>query len=297
MAEHTFSVEPEYEGCRVETYLRRFKGMSRRTMVALRHRENGLTCNGRPIRTVDSLHAGDRLSLLLTDERPPQKSSFLPIDIVYEDDEYYVCNKSAGMPVHPSLKYYDKTLANAAAAFYAGRGEEMVFRPLNRLDRGTSGLVLAAKHQYAASLLREGVKKEYFAVAEGTLRGSGWISAPLRRRDNSGSKQIVCPDGARAVTHWSSLFCEEGVTQLRIRLETGRMHQIRAHMSFLGAPLVGDAMYGGSTELLCRQALHCGYMCFQNPFSHKWVELAAPLPDDIGAFFVRGGIPLCYPFK
>ena len=88
MAEHTFSVEPEYEGCRVETYLRRFKGMSRRTMVALRHRENGLTCNGRPIRTVDSLHAGDRLSLLLTDERPPQKSSFLPIDIVYEDDEY-----------------------------------------------------------------------------------------------------------------------------------------------------------------------------------------------------------------
>lgn len=296
MAEHTFWVEPEYEGYRVETYLRRIKGMSRRTMVTLRHRENGITCNAKPIRTVDILRAGDRLTLLLTDERPPQAASLLPVDIVYEDEDYFVCNKPAGMPVHPSLKYYENTLANAVSALYAGRGEAMVFRPLNRLDRGTSGLVLAAKHQFAASLLKGGVEKEYFAVAEGALRGSGWISAPLRRRDETGCRQIVHPEGARAVTHWKAISCEGGVTQLRIRLETGRTHQIRAHMSFLGVPLAGDAMYGGSTERLSRQALHCGFMRFRNPLSGAGAALSVPLPGDIASFLEAGGIVPHYPF-
>ena len=185
------------------------------------------------------------------------------------------------MPVHPVKQHQTDTLANRVA-FYAGsKGESYVFRALNRLDRDTSGLVMICKNKFTAFKLKNAVKKTYFALVHGELRGSGTVSAPIGLREDSKMVRRVLEEGAPAITHYTAIYSSKEFSYIKCVLETGKTHQIRCHMAHLGHPLLGDELYGGTREQITRQALHCGEMIFRHPISDEETALTAPLPEDM----------------
>lgn len=214
----------------------------------------------------------------------------MDVPVLYEDDDVLVFDKPPFMPVHPSAGHAADTLANAAAAYLHKKGECATFRPTNRLDRNTSGIVVTAKHAHAAYALTGTVEKAYLAVIQGTLVGAGTIDAPLRRMEGHGIRREIGEGGERAVTHWKALAQGNGHTLLAVWLETGRTHQIRAHFCSSGFPLAGDDMYDGSTALIARHALHCGRAVFPQPVSGEEIALHSPLPEDFCALLERCGI-------
>lgn len=201
----------------------------------------------------------------------------LSADIVYEDEDVVVFNKPPFMPVHPSQRHHDDTLANLFAARYPG----LPFRPINRLDRNTSGLCVCAKNQFAAAALSGSISKVYYAITDGTPPGDT-VDAPIGRLGDSVIERCVTPDGKPAVTHFRKIAGERRAL-LRITLETGRTHQIRVHMAHIGFPLCGDDMYGGDCTAISRQALHCGEVEFTLPVSGERITISAPLPEDMAA--------------
>ena len=239
-------------------------------VTKLKRVPNGITMDGVHIRTVDFVKAGSEIALILPEDERPAEASDIPIAVVYEDDDVIVIDKQAGLPVHPTHGHYDDTLANAYVAHLEKSGQKGTFRPINRLDRDTTGLLLACKNAYSCSRLHGHFDKRYYAICQGVLEGTGTIDAPIRRCDEPGIKREVGEGGQRAVTNWRALYSENGLTLLEIELETGRTHQIRTHFSCcLDMPLVGDEMYGGSTDVIKTQALHCGMMSFVHPVSDK----------------------------
>lgn len=236
---------------------------------------------GKLYKARDILHEGDEIVLSLPDDPRLPEPVELPLSVAYEDDDVLVLDKGANMPVHPTKGHERDTLANAVAAYLTKKGESAAFRPVNRLDRDTTGLVLAAKHSYSAPLLAKSAEKVYYAVCEGILSGSGTIDAPLRVKEGHGIQRETGEGGVRAVTHYTALHSESGLTLLEIHLETGRTHQIRAHFASIGIPLAGDDMYGGSRDRIARQALHCGRMSFIQPISGEKLEIVSALPEDI----------------
>ena len=289
----SFSVADEYDGISVYHFLRSKCGVSYRLIKKLKRVPMGITANGQHIRTIDPLSGGDVVTLHVPEDENPTEPVDMPIDIVYEDGHIAVINKSFGMPVHPAREHVADTLANAFSAHLMANGEpNAAFRVINRLDRDTSGLVLTAKNSHAASLLHGHTDKVYYAVCQGTLTGSGTIDAPIRVMEGHGIQREVGEGGVRAVTHWRamknmSVAAPNGnrydLTLLEIHLETGRTHQIRVHFTSLGMPLAGDDMYGGSRDLITRQALHCGQLDFSHPITGEKMHFAVPLPDDMAA--------------
>ena len=260
-------------------------------VLELKQVENGVTADGVLLRTIDRVRTGQTVVIRLPEENErPQLPVCLPAMVLYEDDDVLVFDKPPFMPVHPSAGHADDTLANAAAAYLLQKGERATFRPVNRLDRNTSGIVVTARHAHAAYALTGTVQKAYLATVQGILSGEGTIDAPLRRMEGHGIRREIGEGGERAVTHWCSLAQGNGCTLLAIRLETGRTHQIRAHFSSRGYPLVGDDMYGGSTERIDRQALHCGRAFFPQPVSGEPIFLHSPLPQDFCTLLVACGI-------
>lgn len=289
----TFTVPPENDGISVYNFLRAKCGVSYRLIKKLKHVPLGITANGAHIRTIDPLGGGDIVVLNIPDDANPTQPNALPIDILYEDAHIAVLNKSHGMPVHPARDHVTDTVANAFSAHLIANGEpNSAFRVINRLDRDTSGLVLTAKNSHAASLLHGHTDKIYYAICQGTLHGSGTIDAPIRIMEGHGIQREVGEGGVRAVTHWTALqnitrTASNGhsydLTLLEIHLETGRTHQIRVHFTSLGMPLAGDDMYGGSWDLIGRQALHCGQLNFNHPITGEPMEFRTPLPPDMAA--------------
>ncbi len=280
----TFNVPPDCEGITVGRFLRSRCGASARLITRQKQVPMGITCNGEHIRTVDLLHAGDVVALNIPDDKKPAEAIAIPIIIAYEDDDLAVLEKPANMAVHPSHNHQGDTLANAFAAHTAQAGSAATFRPINRLDRDTTGLVAVCKHSHAANQLHGHLQKVYYAVCEGELSGSGTIDAPIRRVEGAGIRREVGEGGQRCVTHWQALASAEGLTLLRIILETGRTHQIRCHFScYMGMPLTGDDMYGGHRELIARQALHCGQLDFIHPETGQPVRVTSPLPEDMAS--------------
>jgi len=242
----------------------------------------GITANGEHIRTIDLLHAGDIVALNIPDDTKPAEAVDIPITVVYEDDDLAVLEKPADMAVHPSHNHQGDTLANAFAAHLLATGTPATFRPINRLDRDTTGLVVVCKHSHSANQLHGHLQKVYFAVCEGELSGSGTIDAPIRRVEDGGIRREVGEGGQHCVTHWEALSTAGGMTLLRIILETGRTHQIRCHFSCcMNMPLAGDDMYGGSRKLIGRQALHCGEVSFIHPETGEPMCITSPLPPDM----------------
>ena len=277
----SFPVPPEWDGRQVKEFIRRALGFSARTLTQLKQTPDGILKNGLPARTVDPLAAGDVLTLSPPQEQGTYPPVFTPLTVVYEDEHFLVVDKPANMPVHPSPGHDRDSLCNAVAGFYAQSGQHHLVRPLYRLDRDTSGLIVLGKHRPAAGAQ---VEKRYFSVCEGILSGSGTIDVPIGLAPQSKIRR-VCGTGERAVTHWRCLCTGEGHSFLELKLETGRTHQIRAHLSWLGHPIAGDDLYGGSREKIGRQALFCGKLRLLSPALQVEQSLACGLPEDIRTAF------------
>lgn len=276
-----FIVPDFYDGKKVEVFLRSFCKISYRLLVKLKRTEMGITVNGVHRRSIDILRAGDVVQLRLPADLRPAQAVDLPLSVLYEDEDLILLDKPAGMPVHPSRGHECDTLANAFAHYMQQRGKALTFRPVNRLDRDTSGIVAVAKNSFSAASLAGSIDKTYFAVCEGELKGSGIIDLPLGLKPGHGIMRQVREDGERAVTRYTVLGSAGGHTLLKLKLETGRTHQIRVHLSSLGHPLAGDDMYGGSLSLIGRQALHCEAVSFVHPFTRERIEAKSELPEDL----------------
>ncbi len=276
-----FTVDENNDGIQVKNFLRGDCNVSATLLRQLKLVENGITSSGVHIRTIDKLYSGDEVAITLPDEKNEIEPINLPIKILYEDEHIIAFDKSAFMTVHPVHGHIDDTLANAAAYYAESKGEVWSFRAVNRLDRDTSGVLLTAKNAYAAALLPKSVKKIYIAVCEGVIKEGGTVNAPIRLKEGHSIQREVGSGGVNAVTHYRPLKYGNGHTLTEFDLETGRTHQIRVHMSYLGYPLAGDDMYGGSLKYISRQALHCREVCFQHPVTKKQIRIESVLPEDI----------------
>lgn len=279
----TYTVPPAWDGRTVKDFARQHLGLSSRAFVKQKYLPGGLVKNGQPCRSVDLLRAGDRLCLTLPQEAETYQAVEGPLSILYEDQDYLAVDKPPAMPVHPSPGHDRDSLLNRVAFHYQRTGQAPAFRPLYRLDKDTSGILLVGKHRAAVSSAQ--VEKTYYAVCQGELSGDGTVEAPIGLEPGSKIRRCCREDGQPALTHWQVLASQEGHTLLRLRLETGRTHQIRVHMAHLDHPLAGDDLYGGSRQRLCRQALHCGELSLVCKPLGVGLRLAAPFPEDMAAAF------------
>lgn len=241
----------------------------------------GITRNGIPVRSVDAVQNGDEIVLRLTDTGLLEPNGSLNVPIAFENENLIVFDKPGGIPVHPSIKHQGDTLGN----YFAYLHPDLTFRPVNRLDRDTSGLCIAAKNAHAAKKLQNCCQKIYYAAVHGLTDEYGTIDVPIARERESIILRCVRSDGQRAVTHYTRLRGNDKYSLEEIRLETGRTHQIRVHFSHIGHPLAGDDMYGGLRIDIARQALHCGELTFAEPLSGEIITVKSQLPDDIESLF------------
>ncbi len=274
-----FTVGDELDGITVKAFLRKHCEVSSRLLAKLKRVENGMTVNGAPVRSIDLLHSGDAVCLRFPVDETEIAPVEMPLSIVYEDDAVIVLDKPPFMPVHPVRDHQTDTLANGVMHYLKSKGESCTFRSVNRLDRNTSGLVLAAKSSYAHTFLIGKTKKKYIALCEGEISEGGTVDAPIMLRPGHIIERQVGEGGARAVTHYRPLDIRYGHTLLELELETGRTHQIRTHMSSIGHPLAGDDMYGGSCGIFRRQCLHCAELSFIHPLTREAVLLKSA-PED-----------------
>ena len=261
-------------------------GISSTIRVVLR-KELGLICKvcdekEIPLKMIDNLEQGDKFCIYLkdTDIKPIPKWDS-PVDIVYEDEDIAVIDKSAGIAVIPTKNHYGRSLVNALANIWG----DFVYRPVNRLDRDTSGLMIVAKNQLAHSNLSiEHIQREYIALCQGTFDGNrqGTIDAPIRRVAN-GMKREVAPDGDKAITHYKVIKQYDGCFSAKFVLETGRTHQIRVHTAHLGYPLCCDRLYNPNAhQIICpnntildRQALHSYKLSFIHPIDGRRLDFCS----------------------
>ena len=265
---------------KAEDFLRR-EGVSRRLMTKLKRTEGGITRGGETVRTVDTVFPGDVIVLRPDDDSFLEPNPALCVPVVYESEGVAVFDKPPHMPVHPSIKHRTDTLGNCFAHLYP----ELTFRPVNRLDRDTSGLCITAKDARSAAMLQGKWEKTYLAAVHGITDEEGTIDAPIARERESVILRCVRSDGQRAVTHYKMICTQGDYSLVYVTPETGRTHQIRVHFAHIGHPLAGDDMYGGSLADIDRQALHCAEIRFTDPATGERVELSSPLPADIAALF------------
>lgn len=277
-----YTIPHEYSSRRVLDFLKHL-GFSHRLITKLKQTPDGILLNGEHIRTIDPMSEGDILVINLPTDKKESISIpvEMPLDIIYEDDDILVLNKPAMLAVHESHNHLGDTLSNAVAFHLKKEGKPSVFRAVGRLDKGTSGLMVCALNRYAASRLSGKIKKQYLAIATGIYEGEGTIDAPIYRPDPILTVRTVDERGEKAVTHWKALKNDGKNTILRVKLETGRTHQIRVHFASLGTPLVGDTMYGTPDERICHQALHCCECRFMHPVKNEEMHFFCDMPDDM----------------
>lgn len=263
---------------------------SRHIRTWLKQHPGSVRLNGEEALFYFPLKNGDLLEISLEEEHPSENivPVDLPIHIIYEDEDLMVIDKSADMPVHPSIGNYENTLANAAAWYFHRQDIPFVFRCINRLDRDTTGLTIIAKHMVSGGILsvmaaRREISREYLAIVSGTgMPPEGTVDAPLGRKPGSAIERMVdFEHGERAVTHYRVLQEKNGCSLISLHLETGRTHQIRVHMKYLGYPLIGDFLYYPDKTLISRQALHSCRLEFSHPITGQPMVFTSPLPEDM----------------
>ncbi len=276
-----FTVPPEYDGVNALSFLRSFCGLSSRMITRLKREKDGILMDEKILRTIDNVYANKIIKISL----PTEKIGIEPIqgklDVLYEDDYILIVNKPYSMPVHPVKQHQSDTLANLVAYYSQAKGKEFTFRAINRLDKDTSGIVFIAKDRYTANAVKFDLNKTYIAVCSGIITENGTVDMPIALKKDSKMVREVTYDGSPAVTHYQVLATGDSVSLISLVLETGRTHQIRCHMSYLGHPLEGDDLYGGSLERIQRQALHCGKLDFVHPITKQNISVVAPVPDDM----------------
>ncbi len=287
----TLAVAPAQAGKTVDTLLRRELGLSGTGVKHAKTRPDGILLNGIPVRTSERAGEGQTLSVFIGDlEESGLVPAEGPLAVVHEDEDLLVVNKAAGMAVHPGPGHFDDTLGNIITAYYKKQGLKAGFHPVSRLDRGTSGLLMVAKHAYAqermkARLHTDDFRRWYLAVCEGVPPApKGRVEAPIGRADGSVLKREVRPDGQAACTEYEVLAVYGGRALVRAELKTGRTHQIRVHMAHLGCPLTGDFLYGvEDRRLIARTALHSAGLVLCHPVTGARLRFTAPLPGDMAA--------------
>lgn len=283
-----FPVFESDDGRRVDALLRSH-GLSASAIRRAKHRPHGLLVDGEDIYTSYLLHSGQTVAILADDKAPSDIApNSAPVDILYEDFDLLVVNKPAGLAVHPCAGSWDDSLGARLVHYYHEIGLEADFHPVHRLDKGTSGLMVVAKHPAAQHILTQQLHsgaflRSYLAICEGIPSPSvGIIDLPLGRSDDSFIRQEVRPDGKPARTHYQFLSASGSYSLLSLVLDTGRTHQIRVHLAHIGHPLVGDFLYGTEQpELIARPALHSAHLELTHPFSKERLSFDAPLPEDM----------------
>lgn len=276
-----FMVSPQAEGQRLGVFLRQM-GVSASCIKAVKHQGQGFFADDAPLHTDQPVHAGQTIRF----ELPPEPSTSVtpqsvPFTLVYESAFAAVVDKPAGLAVHPTLNHTDGTLANGWLYHLQSSGRTGVFRPTNRLDKNTSGLVLLAQNAYAAPGLAASARKCYLALVQGAMPlGPGCIDAPLGRRGDSIIGRCVRADGKPSCTDYRVLAAGGGHSLVACLPRTGRTHQIRVHMAYIGHPLAGDSLYGGAETLLHRHALHCAVLAFAEPPHAEPHRFESLPPDD-----------------
>ncbi len=279
-----YNIDSGSAGIKIFTFLKYRNGFSTKLIRTLKNTENGILLNGEFAKTIEILKEGDCLTVSLPDSASGIEPLKAKLDIVYEDDDILVINKSPYMAMHPTHNHQGDTLANAVAAHLAGEGKAGVFRAVGRLDKGTSGLVVCALNHLAACKLSGKVKKEYIAVVAGVLEGSGTVDVPIYRPDPMKTLRACSYEKGTepALTRWEALGSDGESTLIRLRLETGRTHQIRVHMAFTGHPLAGDTYYGSFRPEAGHQLLHCGKVNLIHPVTGEEMEFTAAPPGEFG---------------
>ena len=281
------------DGERLDAFLSRSaEGLSRSAAQKL-IADGNVLLNGRPARKNDRLRVGDSVELTIPEPRevdiaPKQ----MPLDIVYEDEDVAVINKPKGLVVHPAAGHQDDTLVNgllyAMGDSLSGINGELRPGIVHRIDKDTSGLLAIAKNDLAHTVLASQLKdhsmaRTYEAIVCGSFKeDSGTVDAPIGRHPTDRKKMCVTQRNSKnAVTHWEVVERFRGYTHIRCRLETGRTHQIRVHMAYIGHPILGDTVYGHKKPELGQdsQCLHAGALCFRHPRDGRPVMVFAPLPD------------------
>lgn len=308
-----WQVEARDHGRQVREVLQGRLQISRR-LIRLAITQNGIRRNGRPAYLSERVSAGDILEIRWgetpSDDVLPEP---IPFETLYEDEDVLVVNKPPGMLVHPTKGVAAGTLANGVVYAWRLTGSHRPFRPLNRLDRDTSGLVLIAKNQFAHQRLSrdlrfvEGgrdpvlgadeaerldgmrrVHREYAALVQGrVVADRGWIDLPIDRDPNHGNRRQVAPAGRRARTRFEVVERVGNAAHLKVRLQTGRTHQIRVHLAELGHPVIGDTLYGEPSPWIERQALHAERLVFDHPRTGKRIQVTAPWFPDMAELWQR----------
>jgi 23S rRNA pseudouridine1911/1915/1917 synthase len=270
--------------------------ISKTALTDIKFKGGQILVNGEEVNVRYQLKIGDVLTIYFPLEEPSEGivGETLNLDIVYEDKFLLVVNKPARMNTIPSREHPYGSLAGALVGYYKLCGIIATSHIVTRLDRDTSGLVLVAKHRHTHHLLSKQqkngmVKRTYEALVEGGLPHEyGTIEEPIGRSPGSIIEREVQADGQYACTHYKVLEKFNDFTYVELKLETGRTHQIRVHLSYLGYPLLGDDLYGGGLSLIARQALHCKKIAFYHPFLEQVMEFEAPLPIDMLAILTQG---------
>ena len=214
-------------------------------------------------------------------------STKMNLNIIYEDDYFLVVNKPFNIAVHPSILHYNNSLSNGVKYYFDSIGLNRKIRPVNRLDRDTTGLVIFAKNEYIQECLIKQMQtgnfyKEYIAILEGTLKEKkGTIDAPIARKEGSIIERCIDVSGSKSITHYEVLYTINNLSVVKFILETGRTHQIRLHSKYIGHPILGDTLYGNKSNLILRQALHCHKISFIHPITKNKLELISTMPEDM----------------
>ena len=274
---------------KVDVLLRRQLGCSSAVIRTAKGYEDGILLDGAHATTADIAKPGQMLSILISDrENGDLETASGPVELAYEDRDLLVVNKAAGVAVHPGPGHHKDTLGNFLTDYYQKQGIPFIYRPAHRLDRHTSGLMVVARNAHVQELLKHQLHtgsfhRTYLAVCQGVPRQEqGVIDMPIGRADGSVLMRQVRSDGARAVTHYQLISTNGQRSLVQLRLETGRTHQIRVHMAWMGHPLVGDFLYGVEDKtLIDRTALHSWQLALTQPLTGEEIRLTAPLPQDM----------------
>ncbi len=283
-------ITEDMAGIRVDTLLRSQLGLSGTVIRRIKWFDDGILLDGEKVTTRFTPKAGQILDVRLSESvrRSGIVSSPGVLDIVYEDGDIIVLNKSAGLSVHPGPGHFDDTLGNFLLDYYDRTGNLGDFHPVHRLDRGTSGLIVIAKHPHAQEILKKQLhspdfSRHYLAICQGCPQPPcGLIDAPLGVVQGSLIRRAVQPDGQAARTHYETLDSQGDYALVALTLDTGRTHQIRVHMAYIGHPLLGDFLYGVEDRgLIARPALHSHKLNLRHPITKELLAFQVPMPQDM----------------
>ena len=292
-----FTIGTQDAGITVLSFLKSKLKISTSALASLKRVDMGICVNGQHVTVRYILTPGDVLTIKDKDSIEDVNESVephkLPLDIILENDDLFVINKPPFMPTHPSHNHTNDTLANALAYIYRERGESLVFRPIGRLDRNTSGISLIAKSAISASFLHYArshdlMQKKYIALLEGRIcEDANWHTTETYMKRTEGSVIVRCigdendPNAFIAITHWRVLFSNDNLSIVEAIPETGRTHQLRVHFSHLGHPILGDDIYGTESELISRHALHAYSLSIPMPYGKEMVTFESMPPEDM----------------